>query len=99
MPIPALNYFAINNYGLYGFRLLMRDSNKRFSLLGRLREFLLKTAGRQCQQWLTVAEIAVMILLSDRVSTEKRESFYDDFQRFLRVDCRVVNENQHTENP
>jgi len=48
---------------------------KRFSLLGRLRVFLLKTAGRQCQLAFTVAEIAVMILFSDLLSTEKRESF------------------------
>ena len=35
MPIPALNYFAINNYGLYGFRLLMRDSKQALQPAGK----------------------------------------------------------------
>lgn len=38
----------------------------------------------------TVVENALMILLFDLLSTEKRESFYDDLQRFLRVACGVV---------
>jgi len=47
-----------NNYGLFGFRLLTRGPKTlRFSLLGRLREFLLKRQGENIpNSGFTVAE-------------------------------------------
>jgi hypothetical protein len=60
----------------------------RFSLLGRLREFLLKRQGDNAKSGFTVAEIAVMILFSDLLSTQiccqlKREKALIIFPTFL----------------